>query len=89
MDINSSPRPIECLDFNKNVFAATTLNQTTVWHKKYELDVPYLEPVMDLNGSNKCLRISPETDRLVLGRYNEQSRTALRLVDLESYVSST
>lgn len=75
---------IEFLDFEKDVFVTTSRAGTKLWRKQYELDVPYLEPAADLNGGNKCLRISPDSTSCATGKYSEKTRTALRLVDMET-----
>lgn len=75
---------IEFLDFDRDIFLTTTRTSTKLWRKQYELDVGYLEPMADLNGGNKCLRISSDARLCATGKYNEKTRTALRLVDLET-----
>lgn len=81
----TSANRIEFVDFQGDLFVATTLNRTTLWRTQYELDMPYLEPIVELsNSGNKCLRLAPDTNQLATGKYNERSRTALRLTDLET-----
>lgn len=77
---------LECVDFDGDLFVTTTLNTTSLWRKQYELDIPFLEPIVEFNGvGNKCLRLSPDGERLATGKYNERGRTALRLIDIETY----
>lgn len=78
---------VEFVDFDGDVFVTTTLSSTSLWRRQYELGIPFLEPIAELNGGgNKCLRLSPNADRLATGKYNERARTALRLIDMETYV---
>lgn len=78
---------LEYVDFDADLFVTTTLNTTSLWRRQYELGIPFLEPIAELNGGgNKCLRLSPDAERLASGKYNERARTALHLVDIETYV---
>lgn len=85
IDTTSTSR-LEFVDFNADLFVTTTLNTTSLWRRQYELGIPFLEPIAEVNGGgNKCLRLSPDGERLATGKYNERARTALRLTDIETY----
>lgn len=76
---------LESVDFDADLFVTTTLSTTSLWRRQYELGIPFLEPIAELNGGgNKCLRLSPDAQRLATGKYNERARTALRLIDVET-----
>lgn len=78
---------IESIDFNRNLFLTASRATTKFWRQNVELGVPYLEPISEINGGNKCLRISANGQYCATGKYNERSRTALRLIDLETSVT--
>lgn len=85
IDTTSTSR-LEFVDFNADLFVTTTLNTTSLWRRQYELGIPFLEPIAEVNGGgNKCLRLSPDGERLATGKYNERARSALRLTDIETY----
>lgn len=84
--IDSTPNNnrIDFLDFEKDLFITTTRNNTKLWKKMYELDIPYLDPITEWKSGNKCLRLSPDLSSCAVGKYSEKSKTALRLIDLET-----
>lgn len=83
--IDSTPsNRIDFLDFEKDLFITTTRDITKLWRKENELDIPYLDPVAEWKSGNKCLRLSPDVKSCAVGKYSERSKTALRLIDLET-----
>lgn len=78
-----SEQRVESVDFSGDLFAATTLQRASLWQKQYELDMPYLDAVIpELGEGYKCIRLSPNVDRLAMGKYKDPSRKGLHLVDL-------
>lgn len=81
----SNTNRLEYVDFDGDLFVTTTLGTASMWRRQYELGIPFLEPIAELRGGgNKCLRLSPDAERLATGKYNERERTALRLFDVET-----
>lgn len=92
-EINVCSRPnseecVESIDFADELLVTSTLQRTSVWQKKYELDIPYLEPANELGNGYKCIKLSPNKTHLGMGKYKDTIRRALHLVDLETYVLS-
>lgn len=84
-NVSSTPcaqQRVEAVDFSGELFATSTLQRTALWHKSYELDMPFIECVAELGDGFKCLRLSPNVDRLAMGKYKDTSRKGLHLVDL-------
>lgn len=75
---------VESIDFSSDLFVTTTLHRTALWKKRFDLNVPYLDLSNELGDGYKCLRLSPNVDRLALGKYKDSTRKALNLVDLET-----
>lgn len=75
---------VEAVDFSGDVFVTSTLQRAALWHKRYELDMPYIDCVNELGDGFKCVRLSPNVDRLAMGKYKDTSRNGLHLVDLET-----
>lgn len=73
---------VEAVDFSGELFVTATLQRAALWHKHYELDMPYLDCVAELGDGFKCMRLSPNVDRLAMGKYKDASRKGLHLVDL-------
>lgn len=59
-----SEQRVEAVDFSGELFTTSTLQRTALWHKCYELDMPYIECVAELGDGFKCIRLSPNVDRL-------------------------
>ena len=79
-----SPKSVEFLDFNGDLFVTATRSITKLWRLKSELNMPFLDPLRQFEAANKCLRLSPDGTQCAAGRYNERSRTALRLLEVET-----
>lgn len=77
---------IESIDFCHDTFITATLQKTLHWQLRYELEMPYLEPVAELGTCHKCVRLSLAADQVAMGKYKDTARKALRLVNLETYV---
>lgn len=63
----SAEQRVESVDFSGDLFATATLQRAALWHKRYELDMPFIEGVAELGDGFKCIRLSPNVDRL--GKY--------------------
>lgn len=83
-NVSNAEQRVESIDFSGDLFATATLQKATLWLKRYELDMPYLDSVADLGDGFKCIRISPNIDRMAMGKYKDASRKGLHLVDLET-----
>lgn len=77
-----SEQRVESVDFSGDLFATSTLHRAALWQRQYELDMPYLDTVAELGEGYKCIRLSPNVDRLAMGKYKDASRKGLHLVDL-------
>lgn len=73
---------VESVDCSGDSFATATLHRAVLWQRRYELDMPYLESVAELGEGFKCIRLSPDVDRLAMGKYKDAARKGLHLVDL-------
>lgn len=73
---------VEAVDFSGELFATSTLQRAALWQKRYELDMPYIDCVHELGDGFKCIRLSPNADRLAMGKYKDPARKGLHLVDL-------
>lgn len=80
-NINSEQR-VESIDFSGDLFATSTLQRAVLWQKRYELDLPFLDAVAELGEGFKCLRFSPNVDRMAMGKYKDSNRSGLQLVDV-------
>lgn len=83
-NVSNSEQRVESVDFSGELFATATLQMATLWQKRYELDMPYLDSVAKLGDGFKCIRMSPNVDRMAMGKYKDASRKGLHLVDLET-----
>lgn len=77
-----SEQRVEAVDFSGDLFATATLQRAALWQRRYELDMPYLEEVAELGDGFKTIRLSPNIDRLAMGKYKDLTRKGLHLVDL-------
>lgn len=77
-----SEQRVESVDLSDDLFVTSTLQRAALWQKRYELDMPYLDCVAELGEGFKCIRLSPNVDRLAMGKYKDSSRKGLHLVDL-------
>lgn len=81
--------PVSACDMAGDLFVTTTMSQTTLWRKHFELDTPYLDLVHTMDNGIKSLRFSPSADCIALGKYRARDsdgrKCALRFVDLETY----
>lgn len=77
-----SEQRVESVDFSGDLYATATLQRAALWQKRYELDMPYLDTVAELGEGFKCVRLSPNVDRMAMGKYKDPSRKGLSLVDI-------
>lgn len=75
---------IESVDFHDGIYISTTLNETVIWKKEFELGIPCLDLIKKIPSGNKSIRISPDGERCATGKYSERPGTALRLVNIET-----
>uniref|UniRef100_A0A1L8DN95 Putative wd40 repeat in seven bladed beta propellers n=1 Tax=Nyssomyia neivai TaxID=330878 RepID=A0A1L8DN95_9DIPT len=74
---------LNSVDFRNDIFVTTTNQTARVWRKEVELDFVLLETVHNLQQSFKCIKISPDGDKLAAGRYRDPL-CALKIVDMET-----
>lgn len=81
---------VSACDLAGDLFVTTTMTQTALWRRHFELDTPYLDLVHKMDSGIKSLSFSPTADCLALGKFrardSEGNKCALRFVDLETYV---
>lgn len=77
-----SEQRVESIDFSGELFATATLQRAALWQKRYELDMPYLDTVAELGEGFKCIRLSPNADKMAMGKYKDPSRKGLSLLDV-------
>lgn len=77
-----SEQRVESVDVWNDLYTTATLQRVALWQKRYELDMPYLDAVAELGVGFKCIRFSPDADKLAMGKYKDTSRQALHIVDL-------
>lgn len=75
---------IESVDFHDRIFVSSTLNETIIWNKEFELEMPYLNLIKKIPSGNKSIRISPNGEQLATGKYSERPGTALHLINIET-----
>lgn len=77
---------VESVDLVEGLCVTSTLRQGSLWRISYELALPYLDKIYDLDSGYKCVRFSPNADCLALGKYRafEKYKQALRFLDIET-----
>ncbi len=75
---------INAVDIHSQTFVSASMTSLKIWQKIYELDMVSLELMVENDGIFKCMKISPDGDECVAGKYSDRLKEALRLFDLET-----
>lgn len=75
---------INAVDVHSETFVTASMTSMKIWHKIYELDMVSLELLAENDGIFKCMKLSPNGDECLAGKYSDRFKEALRLFDMET-----
>lgn len=75
---------INAVDIHSQTFVTASVTSMKIWQKIYELDMVSLELLVENDGFFKCVKLSPNGDECLAGKYSDRMREALRLFDVET-----
>lgn len=75
---------INAVDIHSQTMVTASMTSMKVWQKIYELDMVSLEQMVENDGIFKCVKLSPNGDECLAGKYSDRFKEALRLFDMET-----
>lgn len=75
---------INAVDIHSQTFVTASMTSMKIWRKIYELNMVSLELQAENDGIFKCMKLSPNGDECLAGKYSDRLREGLRLFDMET-----
>lgn len=75
---------INAVDIHSQTFVTASMTSMKIWKKIYELEMVSLELMVENDGIFKCIKLSPNGDECLAGKYSDRLKEALRLFDMET-----